>query len=209
MTAGPPVRDRWDLLATGLGHAMEAVPNGYEAARDAETAELDRECVRLWYVATSRVREPLILPRFDVPTGNRAGFRLLISHCESYRRSSLSIFPPTLALGGSRRRIGRPARLSPRKRRRSGGITGASSGWHRDGTKAQPHQPRKRKSQKSWGLIPMTCRGIAMSQPPFRAGENVVSSSTSSSRYVWFAPASAYRHLHREKVPVCANVFDL
>ena len=41
-------------------------PTGYEAARDAEKAELDRERIRLWYVATTRARELLILPRFDV-----------------------------------------------------------------------------------------------------------------------------------------------
>ena len=41
-------------------------PTGYEEARDAEKAELDRERVRLWYVATTRARELLILPRFDV-----------------------------------------------------------------------------------------------------------------------------------------------
>lgn len=41
-------------------------PTGYEAARDAEKAELDRERIRIWYVATTRARELLILPRFDV-----------------------------------------------------------------------------------------------------------------------------------------------
>ena len=41
-------------------------PTGYKAARDAEKAELDRERIRLWYVATTRARELLILPRFDV-----------------------------------------------------------------------------------------------------------------------------------------------
>ena len=43
-----------------------APPTGYEAARDAEKAELDRERIRIWYVATTRARELLILPRFDV-----------------------------------------------------------------------------------------------------------------------------------------------
>ena len=41
-------------------------PTGYEEARDAEKAELDRERIRIWYVATTRARELLILPRFDV-----------------------------------------------------------------------------------------------------------------------------------------------
>ena len=41
-------------------------PAGYEQARDDEKAELDRERVRLWYVAATRARELLILPRLDV-----------------------------------------------------------------------------------------------------------------------------------------------
>ena len=47
-------------------------PTGYAAARDAEKAELDRERVRLWYVATTRARELLILPRLDVASGKSA-----------------------------------------------------------------------------------------------------------------------------------------
>ena len=35
-------------------------PTGYDAARDAEKAELDRERVRLWYVAATRARELLV-----------------------------------------------------------------------------------------------------------------------------------------------------
>ena len=41
-------------------------PTGYEAARAAENAELERERVRLWYVAATRARELLVLPRLDV-----------------------------------------------------------------------------------------------------------------------------------------------
>ena len=47
-------------------------PTGYAAARDTEKAELDREHVRLWYVAATRARELLILPRFDVAPGKSA-----------------------------------------------------------------------------------------------------------------------------------------
>ncbi|WP_340645715.1 UvrD-helicase domain-containing protein [Phenylobacterium sp.] len=43
------------------------MPAGYEAARDAEKAELDRERIRLWYVAATRARELLVLPRLDAP----------------------------------------------------------------------------------------------------------------------------------------------
>ena len=41
-------------------------PTGYRATRDEEKAELDRERVRLWYVAATRARELLVLPRIDV-----------------------------------------------------------------------------------------------------------------------------------------------
>ena len=41
-------------------------PSGYDDARDAEKAELDRERIRLWYVAATRARELLVLPRLDV-----------------------------------------------------------------------------------------------------------------------------------------------
>ena len=52
-------------------------PTGYEAARDAEKAELDRERVRLWYVAATRARELLILPRLDVTAGSSAWISLV------------------------------------------------------------------------------------------------------------------------------------
>jgi ATP-dependent exoDNAse (exonuclease V) beta subunit len=41
-------------------------PAGYDAAREAEKIELNRERVRLWYVAATRARDLLILPRLDV-----------------------------------------------------------------------------------------------------------------------------------------------
>ena len=47
-------------------------PSGYAAARDDAKAELDRERVRLWYVATTRARELLVLPRLDVPPASSA-----------------------------------------------------------------------------------------------------------------------------------------
>ena len=40
-------------------------PTGLEEARAAEQRELERERVRLWYVAATRARELLILPRLD------------------------------------------------------------------------------------------------------------------------------------------------
>ena len=52
-------------------------PTGYEAARDAEKAELDRERIRLWYVAATRARELLVLPRLDVAARSSAWISLL------------------------------------------------------------------------------------------------------------------------------------
>ena len=47
-------------------------PSGYKVARDAEQLELERERVRLWYVAATRARELLVLPRLDVAAGASA-----------------------------------------------------------------------------------------------------------------------------------------
>ena len=52
-------------------------PTGYAAARDDEGAELDRERVRLWYVATTRARELLVLPRLDVDPRRTAWISLV------------------------------------------------------------------------------------------------------------------------------------
>ena len=52
-------------------------PVGYEEARNAEKAELDRERIRLWYVATTRARELLVLPRLDVAPSRSAWSALL------------------------------------------------------------------------------------------------------------------------------------
>jgi ATP-dependent exoDNAse (exonuclease V) beta subunit len=44
---------------------LGVTPEGYETARQAEKEELDRERIRLWYVAATRARELLVLPRLD------------------------------------------------------------------------------------------------------------------------------------------------
>jgi len=41
-------------------------PAGYEEAKAAEMAERERERLRLWYVAATRARELLVLPKIDV-----------------------------------------------------------------------------------------------------------------------------------------------
>jgi len=50
---------------------------GYEAASAVEKAELERERIRLWYVAATRARELLILPRLDVATARSTWISLL------------------------------------------------------------------------------------------------------------------------------------
>jgi len=45
---------------------MGVAPPGYDVVRDAELRELERERERLWYVAATRARELLVLPRLDV-----------------------------------------------------------------------------------------------------------------------------------------------
>ena len=52
-------------------------PVGYDEARDAEKAEIDRERIRLWYVAATRARELLVLPRLDVAPSKSAWISLL------------------------------------------------------------------------------------------------------------------------------------
>lgn len=52
-------------------------PQGHEGVLTAERAELDRERIRLWYVAATRARELLVLPRFDVSAGRTAWSALI------------------------------------------------------------------------------------------------------------------------------------
>ena len=52
-------------------------PTGHEAAFKNEKAELDRERIRLWYVAATRARELLIVPRLDVPPAPSAWISLV------------------------------------------------------------------------------------------------------------------------------------
>ncbi len=56
---------------------LGVAPEGYEAARQAEKDELDRERIRLWYVAATRARELLVLPRLDTTPSRSAWIGLL------------------------------------------------------------------------------------------------------------------------------------
>jgi len=66
-------RDTGTFYCPVLGVA----PRGYEDARQAEKDELDRERIRLWYVAATRARELLVLPRLDVVPQKGAWIRLV------------------------------------------------------------------------------------------------------------------------------------
>lgn len=52
-------------------------PTGCEAARNAEKTELDRERIRLWYVAATRARDLLVIPRLDVAAAKSTWIALL------------------------------------------------------------------------------------------------------------------------------------
>jgi ATP-dependent exoDNAse (exonuclease V) beta subunit len=52
-------------------------PEGYEPARQVEKEELDRERIRLWYVAATRARELLVLSRLDTTPSKSAWIGLV------------------------------------------------------------------------------------------------------------------------------------
>jgi exodeoxyribonuclease-5 len=56
---------------------LGVAPAGYENAREAEKQELDRERIRLWYVAATRARELLVLPRLNAAPSKSAWIGLI------------------------------------------------------------------------------------------------------------------------------------
>ncbi|WP_231923238.1 UvrD-helicase domain-containing protein [Sphingobium cloacae] len=56
---------------------LGVAPEGYETVRQAEKEELDRERIRLWYVAATRARELLVLPRLDITPSKSAWIGLV------------------------------------------------------------------------------------------------------------------------------------
>lgn len=72
-TVMPPSRDVVDRRTGTLYYPLHGVaPSGHEAAQEAEKQELQRERVRLWYVAATRARELMVVPRPDVPAPSNA-----------------------------------------------------------------------------------------------------------------------------------------
>ncbi|MCE2563718.1 exodeoxyribonuclease V subunit beta [Komagataeibacter sp. FNDCF1] len=69
------------VIARGTGHLhyplMGIAPAGHDTACEREAAEARREQIRLWYVAVTRARDMLVLPRFDLPLADRAWMSLL------------------------------------------------------------------------------------------------------------------------------------
>ena len=57
--------------------AFGALPENYADAKEAEQSELDREHVRLWYVACTRAKELLVLPKLTVSPKDSAWISLL------------------------------------------------------------------------------------------------------------------------------------
>ena len=77
-------------------------PTGYEDARNAEKAELDRERIRLWYVAATRARELLVLPRLDVTAKRSAWISLLDLSLTELPALDLGHLPPEIGAGIAR-----------------------------------------------------------------------------------------------------------
>lgn len=73
-------------------------PVGYDTARDAEKAERDRERIRLWYVAATRARELLVLPRLDAAQSKSAWISLLDLSLAELPALDLSHLPPEIDL---------------------------------------------------------------------------------------------------------------
>jgi exodeoxyribonuclease-5 len=81
---------------------LGVAPSGYDEALKAERDELNRERVRLWYVAATRARELLILPRLDVAFGNGAWISLVdltLPGLPAFDVSQLSPHPVAIASG--------------------------------------------------------------------------------------------------------------
>ena len=71
-------------------------PGGYDKARDAEKAELDRERIRLWYVAATRACELLVLPRIDAAPPNSAWISILDLSLADLPALDLAHLPPEM-----------------------------------------------------------------------------------------------------------------
>ncbi len=76
-------------------------PEGYDAARQAEKEELDRERIRLWYVAATRARELLVLPRLDTAPSKSAWIGLVDLSLAELPGLDVSHLPAGLTAAGT------------------------------------------------------------------------------------------------------------
>ncbi len=92
------------IVERSSGHFYCAVfgvkPTGYQVALAGESAELDRERVRLWYVAATRARELLLLPRLDVTAKGSVWNAILDLSLANLPPVDLSHFSPDVSGGG-------------------------------------------------------------------------------------------------------------
>lgn len=76
-------------------------PEGHETARQAEKEELDRERIRLWYVAATRARELLVLPRLDATPSKSTWIGLVDLSLADLPSLDVSHLPAGLAAAGA------------------------------------------------------------------------------------------------------------
>jgi exodeoxyribonuclease-5 len=76
-------------------------PDGHEEAFGAEKAEVERERVRLWYVAATRARELLVLPRPSVPPSKSAWMSLVDLALDDLPALDLSHLPAEINASGA------------------------------------------------------------------------------------------------------------
>ncbi len=80
---------------------LGVTPEGHEAARQAEKEELDRERIRLWYVAATRARELLVLPRLDATPSKSAWIGLVDLSLADLPGLDVSHLPAGLSAAGA------------------------------------------------------------------------------------------------------------
>ena len=91
-------RDTGNLYIPVLGVA----PTGHEAVFEREKEEITRERVRLWYVACTRARELLVVPRFDVPATRASWISLVDLLVDDLPALDLERMGPEFELSGGR-----------------------------------------------------------------------------------------------------------
>ena len=97
MAAGREVSDR--DTGTLYFPVLGVAPTGHEAVFEREKEELNRERVRLWYVACTRARELLVLPRFDVPATKSNWISLVDLSLDALPELDLEHMSPEVDLG--------------------------------------------------------------------------------------------------------------